>query len=76
MPRLVLYSHFSKQTADILTSLPSLDIVEHRLSTPGRFTLVSHPKPLQKSKIELANLAGASSTTFPTPSTLRRLVLV
>ena len=50
--------------------------VDDLLSTPGKLTDVSHPKPLQKSKIELANLPGASSTTLPTPSTLRRLVRV
>ena len=56
----------------ILTSLS----VDDLLSTPGKLTLVSQPRPLQNRRIELANFAGASSTTFPTPSTFRRLVRV
>ena len=56
----------------LITSLS----VEDLRSTPGKATLVNHPNPLQNSKMELANLAVASSTTLPTPSTFRRLVLV
>ena len=61
-----------KQVHYILTSLS----VDDLLSTPGKLTLVSQPRPLQNRRIELANFAGASSTTFPTPSTFRRLVRV
>jgi hypothetical protein len=46
---------------------------ELRLSTPGSWTLVSQPSPLQKSKSEWASLEGASSSTLPTPSTFSRL---
>jgi hypothetical protein len=46
---------------------------ELRLSTPGNWTLVSQPRPLQKSSTEWANLAGASSSTLPTPSTFSKL---
>lgn len=46
------------------------------LSTPGRVTLVSQPRPLQKSRIALANLIGASSKTSATSSIFRRLVRV
>ena len=44
--------------------------VELRLSTPGRLTEVSQPKPLQNSRMEWANLPGDSSMTLPTLSTL------
>ena len=65
-------SHNLREDKNLCTWLS----VEARLSTPGRLTLVNQPKPLQNSKIELANFAEASSTTLPTPSTFRRLVLV
>ena len=41
----------------------------------GRLTEVSQPKPFTKSKIELANLAGASEMTSLTSSILRIEVL-
>merc|ERR1712024_365627 len=42
-----------------------------RVSMPGRLTLVSQPRPLQKRSTQLASLIGASSSTLPTPSILR-----
>ena len=50
--------------------------VELLLPTPGKLTEVSQPRPLQKSKMALANLMGASSRTLPTSSILSRLDFV